>query len=163
MPEKADSQPKTSGERISRREGLKLGPASAVTSLLPLSALAATQTESPFQKEKTMAENTAIRPFHFRGPASRPRRLAQSRQGNQVTGARTGHGCIARRPARNHAKARAILGKLARLAQVQHPRSTWLAIGKRSVSPTASSVSSVSRVSAPSIGMRTLCAISSTL
>jgi hypothetical protein len=40
MPEKADSQPKTSGERISRREGLELGAASAVTSLLSLSALA---------------------------------------------------------------------------------------------------------------------------
>ena len=36
MTEKADSQPKTSGERISRREGLKLGAASVVTSLLPI-------------------------------------------------------------------------------------------------------------------------------
>src|SRR3984885_6075149 len=56
------------GGRISRREGLKLGAASFVTSLSPLSALAATQTESPPQKEKTMADNTAIRPFHFEAP-----------------------------------------------------------------------------------------------
>ena len=55
------------GETISRREGLKLGAASMMGSLLPVSALAATKrSETP--KENAMAENTAIRPFHFEAP-----------------------------------------------------------------------------------------------
>src|ERR1700722_14491851 len=40
--EKVDSRPKTSGKRICRREGLKLGAASMVMSLRPLSGWAAT-------------------------------------------------------------------------------------------------------------------------
>jgi hypothetical protein len=40
--EKVDSRPKTSGKRIRRREGLKLGAASMVMSLRPLSGWAAT-------------------------------------------------------------------------------------------------------------------------
>jgi pimeloyl-ACP methyl ester carboxylesterase len=55
------------GRRISRREGLKLAATSMAASLLPHSALASTQTESPPQKEKTMAD-AAIRPFHFEAP-----------------------------------------------------------------------------------------------
>jgi pimeloyl-ACP methyl ester carboxylesterase len=53
--------------QIIRREGLKLGAASFMTSLLPLSALAA-QPQPPPQKEGTVADNTAIRPFHFEAP-----------------------------------------------------------------------------------------------
>jgi hypothetical protein len=40
--EKVDSRPKTTGKRICRREGLKLGAASMVISLRPLSGRAAT-------------------------------------------------------------------------------------------------------------------------
>jgi hypothetical protein len=39
-----------------------------VASLLPLSALAATQPESPPQKKGAMPDNTTIRPFHFEAP-----------------------------------------------------------------------------------------------
>jgi hypothetical protein len=39
-----------------------------VASLLPLSALAATQPESPAQKKGAMPDNTSIRPFHFEAP-----------------------------------------------------------------------------------------------
>jgi hypothetical protein len=49
---------------MNRREGLKLGTATLMTSLLPISSSVAAQTESP-PKEKAMADNTAIRPFHF--------------------------------------------------------------------------------------------------
>ena len=49
---------------MNRREGLKRGAASLMTSLLPMPSLVAAQTESP-PKEKAMADNTAIRPFHF--------------------------------------------------------------------------------------------------
>ena len=49
---------------MNRREGLKLGAASLTTSLLPVPTLLAAQTESP-PKEKAMADDTAIRPFHF--------------------------------------------------------------------------------------------------
>jgi pimeloyl-ACP methyl ester carboxylesterase len=65
MSAKADSPIDARQAQISRREGLKFGAAGTVASLLPLSALAATQTESPPQKDGTMADNTAIRPFHF--------------------------------------------------------------------------------------------------
>src|SRR5712664_27096 len=68
MKEKADGPLKASRTEISRREGLKLSAASIMASLLPLPALAATQAASSPQKETTMAENTAIRPFHFEAP-----------------------------------------------------------------------------------------------
>src|SRR5713226_420219 len=68
MKGKTDNPLETSRSQISRRESLKLGAAGMVASLLPLSALAATQTESPPQKQGTMADNTAIRPFHFEAP-----------------------------------------------------------------------------------------------
>ena len=64
MKEKADGQIDARQAQISRREGLKFGAAGMVASLQPLSALAATQ--SPPQMEGTMADNTAIRPFHFK-------------------------------------------------------------------------------------------------
>jgi pimeloyl-ACP methyl ester carboxylesterase len=65
MREKADNPRETSPAQIGRREGLKLSVASIMASLLPIPALSATQTLSPPQKEGTMADNTAIRPFHF--------------------------------------------------------------------------------------------------
>jgi pimeloyl-ACP methyl ester carboxylesterase len=68
MKEKTDRSPESASTQISRREGLKLGAASMVASLLPLSALAATQPESPPQKKGAMPDNTTIRPFHFEAP-----------------------------------------------------------------------------------------------
>src|SRR6266851_3995911 len=67
MNEKTDDPLETSRAQISRREGLKLGAASVVASLLPGVAPAAAQTGSPPQtpKENTMTDNIAIRPFHF--------------------------------------------------------------------------------------------------
>src|SRR5467141_2134605 len=67
MKEKADSPLDERHAQISRRQGLKLGAASIMASLLPVPALPATQTESA-PKEKTMADNAAIRPFHFEAP-----------------------------------------------------------------------------------------------
>src|SRR6266403_323261 len=67
MKEKADSPLDGRHAQISRRQGLKLGAASIMASLLPVPALPATQTESA-PKEKTMADNAAIRPFHFQAP-----------------------------------------------------------------------------------------------
>jgi pimeloyl-ACP methyl ester carboxylesterase len=68
MKEKTDRSPESASTQISRREGLKVGAASMVASLLPLSALAATQPESPPQKKGAMPDNTTIRPFHFEAP-----------------------------------------------------------------------------------------------
>src|SRR5262244_1137105 len=64
MKDKANNSLKTPQVPTNRREGLKLGTASLMTSLLPMPASVAAQTESP-PKEKAMADNTAIRPFHF--------------------------------------------------------------------------------------------------
>src|SRR5262249_7566030 len=54
-------------ETISRRDGLKFGAASAMASLLPVSASAATK-HAETRKENAMPDNTAIRPFHFEAP-----------------------------------------------------------------------------------------------
>ena len=64
MKDKANNSLKTPRAPMNRREGLKLGTASLMTSLLPISSSVAAQTESP-PKEKAMADNTTIRPFHF--------------------------------------------------------------------------------------------------
>jgi len=64
MKDNANNSLKTPRAPMNRREGLKLGTASLMTSLLPISSSVAAQTESP-PKEKAMADNTAIRPFHF--------------------------------------------------------------------------------------------------
>ena len=65
MKDKADnSLDETPRAPTNRREGLKLGAASLMTSLLPIPSLLAAQTESPPQG-KAMADNNAIRPFHF--------------------------------------------------------------------------------------------------
>jgi pimeloyl-ACP methyl ester carboxylesterase len=65
MKNKADnSLDETPRAPTNRRAGLKLGAASLMTSLLPIPSLLAAQTESP-PKEKAMADNEAIRPFHF--------------------------------------------------------------------------------------------------
>ena len=64
MKDKANNSRKTPRAPMNRREGLKLGTASLMTSLLPISSSVAAQTESP-PKEKAVADNTAIRPFHF--------------------------------------------------------------------------------------------------
>jgi len=64
MKDKADNSLETPRTPTNRREGFKLGAASLMTSLLPIPAVLAAQTESP-PKEKAMADNTTIRPFHF--------------------------------------------------------------------------------------------------
>jgi len=64
MKDNANNSLKTPRAPMNRREGLKLGTAGIMTSLLPISSSVAAQTESP-PKEKAMADNTAIRPFHF--------------------------------------------------------------------------------------------------
>src|SRR5215468_11723091 len=64
MKDKTNNSLKTPRAPMNRREGLKLGTASLMTSLLPTPASVAAQTESP-PKERAMADNTAIRPFHF--------------------------------------------------------------------------------------------------
>jgi pimeloyl-ACP methyl ester carboxylesterase len=63
MEEEAADPLETSRARITRREGLKLSAASLLASLLPIPALAETQSPSP--KENKMADKTAIRPFRF--------------------------------------------------------------------------------------------------
>jgi len=65
--DKSDNSLETPRAAISRRRGLELGAASLVTSLLPIPALLAAQTESP-PKELAMADNTEIRPFRFEAP-----------------------------------------------------------------------------------------------
>jgi pimeloyl-ACP methyl ester carboxylesterase len=79
-------------ETISRREGLKLGAASMMGSLIPVSALAATRPRSPrseTKKENAMAANTAIRPFHFEAAkddlADLKRRVAATRWPDKET------------------------------------------------------------------------------
>src|SRR3984893_15089514 len=67
MKEEADNPVDEQHAQISRRQGLKLGAASIMASLRPVSARPATQNESA-PKEKTMADNAAIRPFHFEAP-----------------------------------------------------------------------------------------------
>ena len=64
MKERVDNSLETPRAPMNRRKGLQLGAASLMTSLLPVPALLAAETESP-PKEKAMADNTAIRPFHF--------------------------------------------------------------------------------------------------
>ena len=59
-----------------------------------------------------MADNTAIRPFHFEAPQAELVDLRDRNYSNQVAGARTSHGCVARRAARNHAKTHSVLGGL---------------------------------------------------
>src|SRR5262245_31771926 len=54
--------------RITRRRSLELGAAGIMASVFPATALTATQTDSPSQKEPTMADNSAIRPFRFEAP-----------------------------------------------------------------------------------------------
>jgi len=65
--DKSDNSLETPRAAISRRRGLELGAASLLTSLLPIPALLAAQTESP-PKELAMADNTEIRPFRFEAP-----------------------------------------------------------------------------------------------
>ena len=64
MKETAADSLETSRARITRREGLKLSAASLMASLLPIPALAETQSPAS-PKETKMADKTAIRPFHF--------------------------------------------------------------------------------------------------
>jgi pimeloyl-ACP methyl ester carboxylesterase len=63
MSDVPDDPPDASPARITRREGLKLGAASLMTSLVSTPALAASQASSP--KGNTMADKSAIRPFHY--------------------------------------------------------------------------------------------------
>jgi hypothetical protein len=74
MKDEADnSLDETPRAPTNRREGLKLGAASLMTSLLPIPSVLAAQTESPPQG-KAMADNNAIRPFHLEHLLPRPRR-----------------------------------------------------------------------------------------
>ena len=54
--------------QINRRQGLTLGAASVMTSLLPVSALSATHTDTPSKMENSMTGATAIRPFQVSFP-----------------------------------------------------------------------------------------------
>jgi Epoxide hydrolase N terminus len=54
----------TGHSQFARREGLKLSAAGILASLLPLTALAETQTEQRPQAESTTTDTGAIRPFH---------------------------------------------------------------------------------------------------
>jgi pimeloyl-ACP methyl ester carboxylesterase len=68
MKEKADNPLTTSRAQISRCEGLKLSATSIMASLLPVSALAAAQSQSSPQKENTVTDKAAIRPFQVSFP-----------------------------------------------------------------------------------------------
>ena len=64
-----------------------------------------------------VVEATAIRPFQVSVPDAELDRIAQAHQRDQVARTGTGHGCIARRAARDDAEARALLGDGLRLAE----------------------------------------------
>jgi pimeloyl-ACP methyl ester carboxylesterase len=68
MKEKADNALGTSRAQVTRREGVKLSAAGIMASLLPIPALAATQAVPTPQKEGTMPDKIAIRPFQFEAP-----------------------------------------------------------------------------------------------
>jgi hypothetical protein len=68
MTEDTDVPPGTPHVEVSRRAGLKFGAAGIVASLLPIPALAGTQSQSPTPAEGSMTDNTAIRPFHVSFP-----------------------------------------------------------------------------------------------
>jgi pimeloyl-ACP methyl ester carboxylesterase len=70
MSKKADNPGATPHTQISRREGLMLSATSAMASLLPASAPAAAQTKSPPQKESTVTDAAAIRPFQVGFPGA---------------------------------------------------------------------------------------------
>jgi hypothetical protein len=71
MRDKTDNSLETPRAPMNRREGLKLGTASLMTSLLPIPASVVAQTESP-PKEKVMADNTPYSPVSLRGLTSGP-------------------------------------------------------------------------------------------
>jgi pimeloyl-ACP methyl ester carboxylesterase len=68
MKEKADNPLTTPRAQISRREGLKLSATSIMASLLTVSAPAAAQSQSSPQKENTVTDKAAIRPFQVSFP-----------------------------------------------------------------------------------------------
>jgi len=68
MNEKADNPLTTPRAQVSRREDLKLSATSIMASLLPASAPAAAQTQSPPQKENTVTDRAAIRQFQVSFP-----------------------------------------------------------------------------------------------
>jgi hypothetical protein len=68
MKEKADNPLTTPRAQISRREGLKLSATSIMASLLPVSAPAAAESQSSPQKENTVTDKAAIRPFQVSFP-----------------------------------------------------------------------------------------------
>ena len=77
MPDRKTDSLDGTGAPISRREGLAFGAASIIASLLPIPALAATQSVSPAPKEGNMTDNTAIRPFHVSFPETELSELRQ--------------------------------------------------------------------------------------
>jgi hypothetical protein len=95
MKDKPNNSLKTPRVPTNRREGLKLGAASLMTSLLPIPASVAAQTESP-PKEKAMADSTSIRPFHYEASradlADLRRRVSATKwpEGEQVSDATQG-------------------------------------------------------------------------
>jgi pimeloyl-ACP methyl ester carboxylesterase len=58
------------GSAISRRESIKLGSASLMTTLLASPALAAAPAQPPHKEEVAMSDQAAIRPFHISFPDS---------------------------------------------------------------------------------------------
>ena len=68
MKDNADNPLRAPRAQISRRDGLKLGAASITASLLPKYALSAAQTETQSEKEESMPDNAAIRPFEVSFP-----------------------------------------------------------------------------------------------
>ena len=68
---------------ISRRDGLRLGTVSLLTSLLPMCAPSKAAGDSPPQKERNMTDQTAIRPFRVNFPdedlADLRRRIKETR------------------------------------------------------------------------------------
>jgi pimeloyl-ACP methyl ester carboxylesterase len=77
MPDRKTDSLDGTGAPISRREGLAFGAASVIASLLPIPALAATQSVSPAPKEGSMTDNTAIRPFQVSFPDTELSELRQ--------------------------------------------------------------------------------------
>jgi pimeloyl-ACP methyl ester carboxylesterase len=64
MADEFDNPHRTSHAQFSRREGLKIGAAGMMASILPVSAPSAAQATPTHLKEGSMADHTAIRPFH---------------------------------------------------------------------------------------------------
>src|SRR5215831_12182790 len=111
MKDKANNSLKTPQVPTNRREGLKLGTASLMTSLLPISSLLAAQTESP--PKEGHGRQHIYSPVSLRGLTSGPCGFAPPCKRHEMARTGTGVRCNSGRAARNNSKARAILGDAA--------------------------------------------------